>query len=136
LEHRTARHIGVNRNELLLLSGADTHNIVRRHELTHIKRWARQHNNTLIVDFGDHESGYWTIKSDEVEQIEQLIRGYIDILLKRQRYAKENDVVDDNKNDDESTNVVEDNVGEMGGIRVASEFLFVSEQKTSCFFSS
>ncbi len=52
--------------------------------LIHLKRWAAS-SDTFTMDFGSHESDYITVITEEGEAISQLIAGYIDILLKKQK---------------------------------------------------
>lgn len=56
----------------------------KTHPLTHLRRWAAS-NDTFTMDFGSHESDYVTVITQEGEAISQLIAGYIDILLKKQK---------------------------------------------------
>jgi talin len=52
--------------------------------LTHLRRWAAS-NDTFTMDFGSHEDDYYTVITEEGEAISQLIGGYIDILLRKQK---------------------------------------------------
>lgn len=49
-----------------------------------MKRWAAS-PNTFTLDFGDYADEYYSVETQEGEQIAQLIAGYIDIILKRQK---------------------------------------------------
>lgn len=39
----------------------------------------------IISDFGDYSDQYYSVQTTEGEQIAQLIAGYIDIILKKQK---------------------------------------------------
>lgn len=39
----------------------------------------------LLSDFGDYSDQYYSVQTTEGEQIAQLIAGYIDIILKKQK---------------------------------------------------
>lgn len=45
--------------------------------------WFNFLNN--FTDFGDYSDQYYSVQTTEGEQISQLIAGYIDIILKKQR---------------------------------------------------
>ena len=49
-----------------------------------MKRWAAS-PNTFTLDFGDYTDEYFSVRTQEGERIAQLIAGYIDIILKRQK---------------------------------------------------
>lgn len=52
--------------------------------MKHLKRWAAS-NDTFTLDFGSHEDDYTTVITQQGEEMSQLIAGYIDILLQKQR---------------------------------------------------
>lgn len=52
--------------------------------MKHLKRWAAS-NDTFTLDFGSHEDDYITVITQQGEEMSQLIAGYIDILLQKQR---------------------------------------------------
>lgn len=43
------------------------------------------YNYLIISDFGDYSDQYYSVQTTEGEQIAQLIAGYIDIILKKQK---------------------------------------------------
>ncbi|CAF0836753.1 unnamed protein product, partial [Didymodactylos carnosus] len=52
--------------------------------LTHVKRWTAS-PNTFTLDFGDYATAYYSVQTNDGEQISQLIAGYIDIILKKKK---------------------------------------------------
>ncbi|UJR28105.1 hypothetical protein I4U23_009360 [Adineta vaga] len=52
--------------------------------LTHVKRWTAS-PNTFTLDFGDYATAYYSVQTNEGQQISQLIAGYIDIILKKKK---------------------------------------------------
>jgi talin len=56
--------------------------------LIYLKRWAAS-TDTFTMDFGSHEPDYVTVITEDGEAISQLIAGYIDILLKKQKGNKD-----------------------------------------------
>lgn len=72
--------------------------------LTTVKRWAAS-PNSFTLDFGDYSDSFYSVKTPEGEQIAQLIAGYIDIILKRQK-AKDHIGIEG----DEGSTMVEDSV--------------------------
>ena len=74
--------LGFTRDSILKLS-LDA-KIEKSYPLIHLKRWAPG-PDSLTLDFGTHESEYLIVTTLEGEKISQIIAGYIDILLKKQR---------------------------------------------------
>lgn len=72
--------------------------------LTTVKRWAAS-PNSFTLDFGDYSDQFYSVKTPEGEQIAQLIAGYIDIILKRQK-AKDHIGIEG----DEGSTMVEESV--------------------------
>ena len=63
-----------------------TKEVLQSFPLTHLRRWAAS-GNSFTFDFGDYHEAYYTVQTPDGEQISQVISGYIDIILKRQRDA-------------------------------------------------
>lgn len=59
-----------------------TKEILQTWPLTTVKRWGAS-PNTFTLDFGDYSDEYYCVQTTEAEQIQQLIAGYIDIILKK-----------------------------------------------------
>ncbi|CAH8606511.1 unnamed protein product [Dicrocoelium dendriticum] len=82
-----------------------TKEILEMWPLTRIRRWAAG-PNLFTLDFGQHNpDGNYAMQTTEGEQIGQLISGYIDIILRRQR-SKHTTHADG----DEENTIVEENV--------------------------
>lgn len=54
--------------------------------LEHVKRWANS-DTTFTLDFGGHSKEYYTVLTEQGDEIGKLLAGYIDILLKKRRDA-------------------------------------------------
>ncbi len=64
-------------------------------EYSHLRRWA-VNGNQITFDFGDYASNYLIFESDKAEEISELISGYIDIILAKQRDVPRTEVeIDD-----------------------------------------
>ncbi|CAF0901956.1 unnamed protein product [Adineta ricciae] len=72
--------------------------------LTHVKRWTAS-ANTFTLDFGDYATAYYSVQTNEGQQISQLIAGYIDIILKKRKDLGFS--IRDGINDEEAT-IIED----------------------------
>lgn len=77
------RLLGVTKDSVLRLD-EKTKEILKTWPLTTVRRWAAS-PNTFTLDFGDYSDHYYSVQTTEGEQISQLIAGYIDIILKKQR---------------------------------------------------
>ncbi|ROT64922.1 putative talin-1-like [Penaeus vannamei] len=77
------RLLGVTKDSVLRLD-EKTKEILKTWPLTTVRRWAAS-PNTFTLDFGDYSDQYYSVQTTEGEQISQLIAGYIDIILKKQR---------------------------------------------------
>ena len=97
------RLLGVTKESVLRLD-EKTKEIVKTWPLTTVKRWAAS-PNSFTLDFGDYSDSYYSVQTTEGEQISQLIAGYIDIILKRQK-AKDHFGIEG----DEGSTMVEDTV--------------------------
>lgn len=64
-----------------------TKEILKQWDLTSVKRWAAS-PNSFTLDFGDYSDEYYSVQTQEGEQISQLIAGYIDIILKKKKAAE------------------------------------------------
>jgi len=92
---------------------AETMRVIKEHPFKHLMRWAAS-PETFTLDFGAYEEGYVVVVSNEGEAISNLIAGYIDLMLKKQR---DTGVVieDDNGDLGQVTNV-----GRVGGMATTS----------------
>jgi len=61
-----------------------TKEIIETFPLTSIKRWSST-PNILILDFGGYADEYYSVKTSKGEQICQLIAGYINIIVQKQK---------------------------------------------------
>ncbi|XP_069174235.1 talin-2 isoform X3 [Procambarus clarkii] len=77
------RLLGVTKDSVLRLD-EKTKEILKTWPLTTVRRWAAS-PNTFTLDFGDYSDQYYSVQTTEGEPIAQLIAGYIDIILKKQR---------------------------------------------------
>lgn len=77
------RLLGVNKDSVLRLDERSKE-ILKTWPLTTVRQWAAS-PNTFTLDFGDYSDDYYSVQTKEAEQIQQIIAGYIDIILKRQQ---------------------------------------------------
>lgn len=75
------RLLGVTKDSVLRLD-EKTKEILKTWPLTTVRRWGAS-PNTFTLDFGDYSDEYYSVQTTEAEQIQQLIAGYIDIILKK-----------------------------------------------------
>ncbi|WAR29544.1 TLN1-like protein, partial [Mya arenaria] len=61
-----------------------TKEIMKHWPLTTVRRWAAS-PNSFTLDFGDHADQYYSVQTQEGEQIAALIAGYIDIILRKKK---------------------------------------------------
>ncbi|TGZ47820.1 hypothetical protein CRM22_011014 [Opisthorchis felineus] len=98
------RLFGVSKESVMRVD-ENTKDILETWPLTRIRRWAAG-PNLFTLDFGQyHPDGNYAMQTTEGEQIGQLISGYIDIILRRQK-GRQAAMTD---GDEEST-IVEENV--------------------------
>ncbi|KAL0267697.1 UNVERIFIED_CONTAM: hypothetical protein PYX00_009891 [Menopon gallinae] len=97
------RLLGVTKDSVLRLD-EKTKEILKTWPLTTVKRWGAS-PNTFTLDFGDYSDEYYSVQTTEAEQIQQLIAGYIDIILKKKK-AKDHFGIEG----DEGSTMVEDTV--------------------------
>ena len=77
--------IGITRESIIFLD-AQTKEHIKSWQLKQLKRWAASGaNQSLTLDFGDHEANYKTILSEDSEKIATLIAEYIDLILKTRK---------------------------------------------------
>ncbi|KAK3099739.1 hypothetical protein FSP39_008848 [Pinctada imbricata] len=62
----------------------ETKEILKTWPLTKVRKWAAS-PNSFILDFGDYQEEYYSVQTQEGEEIAKLISGYIDMILKRGR---------------------------------------------------
>ena len=75
------RLLGVTKDSVLRLD-EKTKEILQTWPLTTVRRWGAS-PNTFTLDFGDYSDQYYSVQTTEAEQIQQIIAGYIDIILKK-----------------------------------------------------
>lgn len=75
------RLLGVTKDSVLRLD-EKTKEILKTWPLTTVRRWGAS-PNTFTLDFGDYSDQYYSVQTTEAEQIQQIIAGYIDIILKK-----------------------------------------------------
>ncbi|EEB19421.1 Talin-2, putative [Pediculus humanus corporis] len=97
------RLLGVTKDSVLRLD-EKTKEILQTWPLTTVKRWGAS-PNTFTLDFGDYSDEYYCVQTTEAEQIQQLIAGYIDIILKKKQ-SKDHFGIEG----DEGSTMVEDSV--------------------------
>ncbi|XP_013776088.1 talin-2-like [Limulus polyphemus] len=99
----TPRLLGVTKDSVLRLD-EKTKEILKTWPLTTVRRWAAS-PNSFTLDFGDYSDSYYSVQTTEGEHISQLIAGYIDIILKKQK-SKDHFGIEGN----EGSTMVEDSV--------------------------
>lgn len=77
---------------------------VYTNNLYFVYRWGAS-PNTFTLDFGDYHTQYYSVQTTEAEQIQQIIAGYIDIILKKKQ-AKDHFGIDG----DEGSTMFEESV--------------------------
>ncbi|XP_013176171.1 PREDICTED: talin-1 isoform X2 [Papilio xuthus] len=77
------RLLGVTKDSVLRLD-EKTKEILQTWPLTTVRRWCAS-PNTFTLDFGDYSDQYYSVQTTEAEQILQVIAGYIDIIVRKQR---------------------------------------------------
>lgn len=55
--------------------------------MKHVRRWA-DGSNSFTIDCGQYKNEYFSVKTDQGQEMTQLLNGYVDILLKRQREGR------------------------------------------------
>ncbi|KAI5700033.1 hypothetical protein M8J75_013081 [Diaphorina citri] len=97
------RLLGVTKDSVLRLDER-TKEIMKTWPLTTVRRWGAS-SNVFTLDFGDYSDNYYSVQTTEAEQIQQLIAGYIDIILKK-KMSKDHFGIEG----DEGSTMVEDSV--------------------------
>ncbi|XP_048515080.1 talin-1 isoform X2 [Athalia rosae] len=97
------RLLGITKDSVLRLDER-TKEILKTWPLTTVRRWGAS-PNTFTFDFGDYSDQYYSVQTTEAEQIVQLIAGYIDIIMKKQK-SKDHFGIEG----DEGSTMVEDSV--------------------------
>ena len=86
--------LGVNKNGIAI---SELPKLVdfKSFENSHLRRWA-VNGQQITFDFGDYASNYLIFETDKAEEISELIGGYIDIILSKQRDVSRTEVeIDD-----------------------------------------
>ncbi|XP_076258491.1 talin_middle and talin-RS domain-containing protein rhea isoform X2 [Rhynchophorus ferrugineus] len=97
------RLLGVTKESVLRLD-EKTKETLQTWPLTTVRRWGAS-PNTFTLDFGDYSDQYYSVQTTDAEQIQQIIAGYIDIILKKKQ-AKDHFGIDG----DEGSTMFEENV--------------------------
>lgn len=97
------RLLGVTKDSVLRLD-EKTKEILQVWPLTTVRRWGAS-PNTFTLDFGDYSDQYYSVQTTDAEQIQQIIAGYIDIILKKKQ-AKDHFGIEGN----EESTMFEENV--------------------------
>ncbi|XP_052786529.1 talin-1-like isoform X4 [Mya arenaria] len=77
------RLLGINKESVVRVD-EKTKEIMKHWPLTTVRRWAAS-PNSFTLDFGDHADQYYSVQTQEGEQIAALIAGYIDIILRKKK---------------------------------------------------
>ncbi|CAL4149306.1 unnamed protein product, partial [Meganyctiphanes norvegica] len=85
--------LGVTKDSVLRLD-KKTKEILQTWPLTTVKRWKKS-DNTLTLDFGDYATQNLKVQTTEGEPFIELLQGYIDIMLKKQRALDHNGIEGD-----------------------------------------
>jgi uncharacterized protein YqgV (UPF0045/DUF77 family)/molybdopterin converting factor small subunit len=82
--------LGVNKNGIAI---SELPKLVdfKSFEYSHLRRWA-VNGQQITFDFGDYASNYLIFETDKAEEISELIGGYIDIILAKQRDVSRTEV--------------------------------------------
>lgn len=107
------RLLGITREKIVRLDN-DTKEVLSSYNLTHLRRWAAS-ANSFTFDFGDYEEAYYSVQTKEGEQIAQVISGYIDIILKKQK-----DAARQVEEEQEEQVVEEEDIAAQQGVAVSS----------------
>lgn len=107
------RILGVTKDSVLRLDERSKE-ILQNWPLTSVRRWGAS-PHTFTLDFGDYSDRYYSVQTNEAEQILQLISGYIDIILKKKE-AKDHFEIYSN----EHSTVMEDTVSPLKAIVIES----------------
>ncbi|XP_076081524.1 talin-1-like isoform X6 [Mytilus galloprovincialis] len=99
----TPRLLGITKESVVRMD-EKTKEILKTWPLTTVRRWAAS-PNSFTLDFGDYSDNYYSVQTQEGEQISRLIAGYIDIILSKKK-AKDHLGID---GEDEAP-ISEDNV--------------------------
>ena len=75
--------IGITRDSVLRMD-PESKKILQTWAISKIKRWAA-YKNSFTLDFGTHENDFYSVQTKFGEEMSQLLSGYIDILLRRQK---------------------------------------------------
>jgi len=97
------RLLGITKENIVRVD-EKTKKIIESWPLTSVKKWCAT-PNAFHLDFGDYGRSNYIGKTDEGEQIAQLVSGYIDIILKK-KAAKDHFGIDGN----EESTMMEDSV--------------------------
>ena len=77
-------YLGISKSHLYRFDPETKKSLSKPFLLTQLRRWAPT-ETSLTLDFGDHDSEYYTVLTDEGRAIASLISGYIDIILSQRR---------------------------------------------------
>eukprot|EP01119_Soliformovum_irregulare_P005210 TRINITY_DN1675_c0_g1_i1.p1 TRINITY_DN1675_c0_g1~~TRINITY_DN1675_c0_g1_i1.p1 ORF type:complete len:1447 (-),score=577.25 TRINITY_DN1675_c0_g1_i1:61-4401(-) len=91
----------------------DTKRVIKEYPFKYLLRWTAS-PETFTMDFGAHEEDYIVVVTNEGEAISNLIAGYIDLLLKKQR------VVPTSLEDDDGEMASVTSVARIGGVAMTA----------------
>ncbi|KAI9224863.1 hypothetical protein BC828DRAFT_435962 [Blastocladiella britannica] len=80
-----ARLVGISKDSILRCDG-ETKEVLQSWPLTSLRRWAAS-PSMFTMDFGDYQDAFYSVQTNQGEQMSQLIAGYIDIIIKRKKEA-------------------------------------------------
>ena len=123
------RLLGITKDSVLRLD-EKTKEILKTWPLTTVKRWGAS-PNTFTLDFGDYSDQYYSVQTTEAEQILQLISGYIDIFIKKQK-SKDHLGIEG----DEASSMVEDSVSPLKYVYFScftTDFIYNLSKENVCF---
>eukprot|EP00026_Physarum_polycephalum_P001336 Phypoly_transcript_01337.p1 GENE.Phypoly_transcript_01337~~Phypoly_transcript_01337.p1 ORF type:complete len:980 (+),score=177.96 Phypoly_transcript_01337:113-3052(+) len=75
------KYLGITKQGLFLLDGKNK-SIEKEYPLDHLRRWSHT-ESTLTLDFGTYEDDYLNCNTTDGEAINNLISGYIDLIMKK-----------------------------------------------------
>ena len=78
--------LGISKSSIVRMD-IETKEILDSWRYGQLRRWAFT-NKTFTLDFGDYAEKYYSVETQEGEEISLMIDGYVDILIKRQAKAK------------------------------------------------
>uniref|UniRef100_A0AC35TN27 FERM domain-containing protein n=1 Tax=Rhabditophanes sp. KR3021 TaxID=114890 RepID=A0AC35TN27_9BILA len=75
--------LGINKDCIMRLD-AKTKEVIKEYPLEQVRRFVGN-NKCITLDFGDYQEGYYSAQTTDGKKIDDLIAGYIDIIIKKQK---------------------------------------------------